>query len=122
VDTQESLDEQRVPARPATAVAERFARQGIKGAEQLRRVEREMRERFGDMISEYEHGKPGKPGSRVDRAGRSKRDWNSIPASERKLLTDQYVKTRSNARLPDTPKTYERMAKSWWDTHYPEED
>jgi hypothetical protein len=105
----------------AEAIAQRFADKNIVGAEQLRRVEREMRDRFGDMISEYEHGKPAKPGSRVDRAARSRRDWNSIPQSERRILEQQYFRPGAAQRLADTPATRARMAAAWWDQNHPQD-
>jgi hypothetical protein len=103
----------------AQAVAQKYADKGVFGAEQLRRVEREMREQFGDMISNYEGG--NKSGSSPSYAGRSKRDWNSIPSSERKILTDTYFRKGAAQGLADTPSTRARMAKAWWDSNHPED-
>jgi hypothetical protein len=106
----------------AQAIAQRYADKGITGEAQLRKVEAEMRAQFSDMISNYESGRQSKPGSpSVTHAGRSKRDWNSVPASERKLLTDQYFRPGAAQRLPDTPASRARMAKAWWDSNHPEE-
>jgi hypothetical protein len=97
----------------AQAIAQRYADKGVTGAEQLRRVEREMREQFGDMIANYETSKTGQ--NRSSSGGR--RDWNSIPARDRKMLEDQFIKAGVSNRLPDTPQTRARLAKSYWESN-----
>jgi hypothetical protein len=101
----------------AQAIAQKYADKGVLGAEQLRRVEREMREQFSDMISNYETGK--KTGSSPNRGG--KRDWNSIPEGQKRILVDAYFKTGGSARLQDTPQTRQRLAKAWWDSNHPQD-
>jgi hypothetical protein len=106
----------------AEAIAQRYADKGVTGAAQLKAVEREMRSdpEFSRMIAEYER-KPGKTSSSPSPNRSGKRDWNSIPASERKILTDTYFRPGAAQRLADTPSTRARMAKAWWDSNHPEE-
>jgi hypothetical protein len=108
----------------AQAIAQRYADKGVTGAAQLKAVEREMRSdpEFARMIAEYER-KPGKTSSSPspNRSARSRRDWDSIPASERKILTDTYFRPGAVQRLADTPATRARMAKAWWDSNHPED-
>lgn len=106
----------------AQAIAQRYADRGVTGLAQLKKVEAEMRAQFGDMISNYEQGKPGKPSSNPSPNRSGKRDWNSIPAAERRLLEQQYFRPGAAQRLPDNETSRRRMATAWWDQNYPVEE
>lgn len=85
--------------------------------DQLRQQEAEI---YRDLASRGQAGKPSNSGS-PNRARSGKRDWNSIPAADRKLLEQEYFKrdTRKGKpatyanRMADTPETRARVAKSY---------
>jgi hypothetical protein len=109
----------------AQAIAQRYADRGITGKRQLDLVEKEMRgdPEFSRMIREYEtgaHARTSKPSPSPNRSG--KRDWNSIPTAERKMLEKSFIRnTGASNFMPDTDASRARLAKSWWDAHHPEE-
>jgi hypothetical protein len=109
----------------AQAIAQRFADTGITGEKQLRLVEKEMRSdpEFARLIANYEtgaHARTNKTSPSPIRSG--KRDWNSIPAAERKVLEKSFIRdARASNFMPNTDASRARLAKSWWDSNYPEE-
>ncbi len=101
----------------AHAIAERLSKRGITGQRQLDAVEAEIKENYSDLVEDYGTDARSPKASKPAR----KRDWASIPAADRKLLTDQYFKSRGVARLPDTDAMRCRLAKSYWDSNFPED-
>jgi hypothetical protein len=69
-----------------------------------------MLKRYSEQMADY--GDVVTPPARTRAA---KRDWDSIPAKDQKLLTAEYFDTKSWQKLKDTPATRDRNARHGYD-------